>query len=102
MKHSSIWKYCGKYDLNLYRLWGNSNIPNKIKGTCFIVSMYQKLRKSVREEKNILKADLIVADEAHNILAPTYESTIYSFVGPEKQTRILGLSATPTRGSNES
>ena len=96
------WKYCGKYDLNLYRLWGNSNIPNKIKGTCFIVSMYQKLRKSVREEKNILKADLIVADEAHNILAPTYESTIYSFVGPEKQTRILGLSATPTRGSNES
>ena len=95
------WKHSGKYDLNLYRLWGDSKIPDKIQGTCFIVSMYQKLRKSIRDDKYIIKADLIIADEAHNILAPTYETTVESFVGPEKQTRILGLSATPSRGNNE-
>jgi len=99
----NAWPHTGKFDLHLYRLWGDAVLPKKIEGTSFIVAMYQKIREPLKKASLILNADLIVTDEAHNVLAPTYEETIESLKDfREKQTRIVGLTATPGRGSGES
>jgi superfamily II DNA or RNA helicase len=98
----SIWSHEGKFDLTLYKLWGDIKVPKKINGTAFIITMYQKIR-NILKERSLLKADLIVADEAHNVLAPTYEEVIDKLKDRRnKQTRIVGLTATPGRKYGES
>jgi superfamily II DNA or RNA helicase len=100
----NVWPHIGKYNLKIYRLWGeNTVIPKKIDGASFIVGMYQKIHRPLKDGKFVLKADLIVTDEAHNVLAPTYENTIENLSDFQiKQTRIVGLTATPGRKSEDS
>ena len=92
----NVWSHLGKYPLNAYRIWGNSPIPNKLDGTSFVVAMYQKIRGSATK----LKADLVIPDEAHVAIAPTYAATIDALRDRRsRQTRVMGLTATPGRGS---
>lgn len=96
----NVWIHIGKSDIQIYRIWGDTKVPKKIQGKCFVVGMYQKIHRPLRDNKFSLKADLIITDEAHNVLAPTYEESIENlsdFQG--KQTRIVGLTATPGRRS---
>lgn len=96
----NAWSHVGKYDLKLYQLWGDVKLPKKIEGTCFIVAMYQKIRGPLKRGELEFKADLIVTDEAHNVLAKTYSETIQNLKDfKNKQTRIVGLTATPGRGT---
>lgn len=98
----NAWSHVGKHDLTLYRLWGDVELPKKIEGTSFIVAMYQKIRGPLKKGEISLKADLIITDEAHNVLARTYNETIQNLKDfRKKQTRIVGLTATPGRGSGE-
>jgi len=99
----NAWSHVGKYDLKLYRLWGdNTQLPKKIEGTSFIVAMYQKIREPLKRGELPLKADLIITDEAHNVLARTYYETIENLKDfHKKQTRVVGLTATPGRGSGD-
>lgn len=96
----NAWSHLGKHDLTLYRLWGNAELPEKIEGTSFVVAMYQKIRDPLKNNTLDLKGDLIVTDEAHNVLAKTHNETIDNLKDLwNKQTRVLGLTATPGRGS---
>ncbi len=91
-----VWKHLGRYKITIHRIWGNSTIPTYMKGTSFAVAMYQKIRSTTDN----LKADLIIADEAHIAIAPTYSKTINMLRDRRvRQTRIMGLTATPGRGS---
>lgn len=92
----NVWSHLGKYPLNAYRIWGDASVPDKLDGTAFAVAMYQKIRGSASR----LKADLVVPDEAHIAVAPTYAATINELRDRRlKQTRVMGLTATPGRGS---
>jgi len=98
----NVWSHEGKCDLNLYRLWGNSKTtefhPTESK---FVIAMYQKIRSVMNKPGFELKADLIITDEAHNVLAHTYNKILYNLKDISKhQTRIVGLSATPGRSQN--
>ena len=98
----NTWSHVGKHDLKLYKLWGNIDVPQNITGTCFVVGMYQKIRESLKNGTLSLKADLIITDEAHNVLARTYNETINNLRDfQNKQTRIIGLTATPGRGAGQ-
>ena len=101
---NNAWNHVGKYDLKIIRMWGSDvKLPEKIDGTCFVVGMYQKIHKPLLEGKLKLKGDLIIADEAHNVLAPTHEETIQHLTDVQvKQSRIIGLTATPGRTTSES
>lgn len=92
----NVWSHLGKYSLNAYRIWGDAPVPEKLEGSAFAVAMYQKIRGSASR----LKADLVVPDEAHIAVAPTYSATIDELRDRRlRQTRIMGLTATPGRGS---
>lgn len=92
----NVWSHLGKYPLNAYRIWGDAPVPEKLEGTAFAVAMYQKIRGSASQ----LKADLVVPDEAHIAVAPTYSATIDELRDRRlRQTRVMGLTATPGRGS---
>lgn len=97
-----VWSHLGKRSLKIYRMWGNeTDVPDDITGTSFIVSMYQKIRGPLKDNRCKIKADLIVPDEAHNAIAATYTEVIDSLKDRRgKQTRIMGLTATPGRGAS--
>jgi len=91
---NTIWSHVGKDDLHIYRIWGK-HTPTSFKPNAFIVSMYQKLKNLV-DSDNFPRPDLVVADEAHNVIAPTHSKIIRRL--EENGTRIIGLTATPVRG----
>ena len=90
-----VWPHVGKKDLKLYRLWGNNKIDS-FDDVSFIVATYAKLN-SLRKAKGTLpRPHLIICDEAHNVIAPTHRKSIRSM--EDRDTRIIGLTATPIRG----
>lgn len=91
---TEIWAHIGKSDLHVYRLWGNHH-PTKFQPNAFIVATYQKLNNVV-ESNTFPQPELIIADEAHNVIARTHEKIIRRL--SENETRIIGLTATPVRG----
>jgi len=96
---TNVWLHEGKHDLNIYRMWGGTKTmdfdPNNSK---FVIAMYQKIRSVMANSNFDLKADLIITDEAHNVLAHTYNKIINNLRDVLKhQTRVVGLSATPGR-----
>ena len=98
VKH--VWPHIGGKTLNIYRFWG-SRRHDEFKDPAFIVATYQTLRNVVGEKESDLEPDLIVTDEAHNVLAPTHKQTLDHLI--KKRTRVMGLTATPVRaGDSES
>lgn len=92
----NVWSHLGKYPLNAYRIWSDAPVPERLEGTAFAVAMYQKIKGAASQ----LKADLVVPDEAHIAVAPTYSATINELRDRRlRQTRVMGLTATPGRGS---
>jgi superfamily II DNA or RNA helicase len=99
----SCWPHVSKFDLSLYGIWGDALLPDNFEPHSFIVTMYQKIRNPIKDKKIGLKPDLIIVDEAHNVLAPTYQKILEELQEPfNKQTRIIGLSATPGRTYEDS
>ena len=66
----------------------------------FIVASMSKLDYVDNDQFLTRLADevkLVVMDEAHHIIAPTYKQTIEILAKKHKETKLLGLSATPGR-----
>jgi len=96
----NVWSHLGRRMIRIYRVWGHTDVPRKFDGTTFVVAMYQKIRNDL-DSRPELKVDLIVPDEAHSAIAPTYLDVIQKLIDrPKKQTRIMGLTATHGRGSS--
>jgi len=105
---SSIWNSRGDEKLNCYRLWSGTDNPGSIEGPGFIVASLQRIYsmwKSENKNKNRLideirkNCDLIIIDEAHKAVAPTYQDAI-EVLDNLQSTRIMGLTATPGRGED--
>lgn len=95
-----VWPHVAKKDLLVYRLWHSHELTAEIKSPSFIVSTYQKMRSMIKSDRFVLKPDLIIVDEAHHVLAPTYKKALEELVDAiHNQTRLVGLTATPGRGT---
>ncbi|WOV92922.1 MAG: DEAD/DEAH box helicase family protein [Candidatus Nitrosoabyssus spongiisocia] len=93
-----VWSHLGKHSIKTYRIWGKVPIPKCLESSAFAVAMYQKVRTSL-DDNSKLKADFLVTDEAHIAITPTYSDTINKLKERRtRQTRIMGLTATPGRG----
>ena len=90
-----IWPHIGKFPIRLYKFFGNSKL-NKFEKNSIIIATYGKLREA--SKKKIINPDLIICDEAHNAIAPTYKETIENI--SEYKTRVIGLTATPIRSDD--
>ena len=90
-----VWPHVGKKDLQLYRLWGSNSIES-FDDFSFIVATYAKLN-GIRKRDGVLpKPHMIICDEAHNVIAPTHKAALRCL--EDRDTRIIGLTATPIRG----
>ena len=89
-----VWNHAGKDEIQLVKFWGDETIPKITKEKCVFFIGYQKFRSF----KGELNPDYIVCDEAHQVLARTYDDTVESLVNNGNNTRMIGLTATPGRG----
>lgn len=97
-----IWKHVGNKDVKLIRAWGKNPLNlNEDDKFAFVVGGFQKLynqleNNSAQFERVKHKTFLIVVDEAHRVLAPTYKAVTDALWG--QNSRLIGLTATPGRG----
>ena len=67
-----------------------------------IISMVQSIsRNTNRLQKNLHDKVIIVVDEAHHTLAPTYRRTINEIRKKNPAAKLLGLTATPIRANEK-
>ena len=98
---NEVWSHVARRPLRLIRSWGQgATLPFEFKESAFIVGGFPKLY--ARLQKLPLgfaalapRVLLLVVDEAHKIIAPTYNEVTKSLIGD--QTRVMGLTATPGR-----
>lgn len=89
----------------LHRYWGNRELNFKFERGLMVASV-QKLRSQIEMEalpyRMLKRIQAIFFDEGHHAVAPTYEKTIEYLeqVGEGVTIPIIGLSATPGRGSD--
>ncbi len=99
------WKALGVGNVELYRFYGNHDHDVGEINSGFVVSGLPKLNARLsKNQSSILslasKIKLIVFDEAHKVLAPTYEH-IVDLIQNVGTSDLLGLSATPGRSTFE-
>ena len=95
------WVSIGNRDLDIYRLFGGaSESLARVKGGMVIGGLQLLYSRSLSEQSAFMalgrSAKLIIMDEAHQAIAPTY-SHILSLLTINPHTALLGLSATPGR-----
>lgn len=100
------WYYLGNREVSTVKFYGRSNIQlETVKSLSFIIGGIGKLhawsqKKSLAELVEFSKTiGFVVFDEAHKILAPTYEFFVNVITETGSEASLLGLSATPGRGT---
>jgi DNA repair protein RadD len=94
------WSFLGDREINAIKYWGNSTAEFSTLNDGFIVAGLQKtdrlLRRSIEPIAELMnKTSLVIMDEAHMSIAPTYKDLLDIITGGEAS--LLGLSATPGR-----
>jgi DNA repair protein RadD len=98
------WNSLGNREIEAIRYWGNSQIDLKIIKDGFIVCGLSKLYSLLTQDSSTIsiiaqKCSLVIMDEAHMAIAPTFKlnlNTLISF-----GASLIGLSATPGRTYND-
>lgn len=99
------WANLGSHEVNVRRFWGSRSIEsNEIAGD-FVVAGLPKIAALVRSNLSAIgnigrQSGLVIMDEAHQAIAPTYKLVLDALVDPYPETSLLGLSATPGRTWN--
>ena len=97
-----VWRHVARKDLLLFRAWGkNASVPHLFDGSAFIVGGFQKMHSVLKNNPHVFnklksKVGLIVVDEAHKVIAPTYAEVTSALMN--NKTKVIGLTATPGRG----
>lgn len=97
----NAWQQLGNRAVNIHRLYGRYSEKISSLDSGFVVAGLQLLySRSLREQSEFLKiarrVALVIMDEAHQAVAPTYQH-ILELLASHPRTIILGLSATPGR-----
>lgn len=99
------WRETGRGTVRACRLWGKHMAPQSVDKPMFISAGFQKLNALLASgEFTQLEAlrgriALVIVDEAHRAIAPTYKRVIQFLT--HGRARVVGLSATPGRGAEE-
>jgi superfamily II DNA or RNA helicase len=96
------WESLGNRPINIYKYFGNTKSDfSKVTDGIFISSLGLLYQHSLSKQSQFFemakKVDMVIMDEAHQAIAPTYEHLLRILM-PTGKTKFLGLSATPGRG----
>jgi DNA repair protein RadD len=101
---NKAWSFLGDREITAIKFWDRTNLDlKKVKGSFIVAGLdktYQVLMRDL-QAMSIFAANcsLVVMDEAHMAIAPTYKLLIENIV--KGGTSFIGLSATPGRTWNE-
>lgn len=104
-----IWNIRGDSPIKLYKLWGDHPLPVIHEEGGFIIASLQRLHRLRTSQNNAefrtlakmkVRNRLVVVDEAHKSIAPTYMQAI-EFMCDLQTTKLIGLTATPGRTDPE-
>jgi DNA repair protein RadD len=95
-----VWQYLADKPVTAVRCWGSHPVPQSSEKSMFIVGGFQKINSVLRKDERAFdmlagRIGLIVVDEAHKAVAPTYKEAIQHLTG--MNTHVVGLTATPGR-----
>jgi superfamily II DNA or RNA helicase len=101
---SKAWKVLGNRKIETIKFWGSSNVLIGDSNDTFIVAGLTKIYNLLKTDlgqisKLAAKVTLVIMDEAHMAIAPTYK-TILNILS-SYDASLLGLSATPGRTWND-
>jgi superfamily II DNA or RNA helicase len=98
-----VWRHLGKHTVRIVRCWGSgAKIPYDCHERTFIVGGFPKMYamlggNAVPFSEMRERIDVVIVDEAHKVLAPTYKEVTKALIG--NGTRVVGLTATPGRSA---
>ena len=99
-----VWEHVGRVPVDLVRLYGSTDAAfNWSSNHVFMVASFQRLY-SLLQNNTLTKLaskspsiGLVIVDEAHKVIAPTYKRVTKALLGDS--TRCIGLTATPGRSA---
>ncbi|WP_044414256.1 DEAD/DEAH box helicase [Thiomicrospira microaerophila] len=100
------WRFLGNRKISMLDFYGNNPSDlTDIKNDTLVVASVHKINKWLNKGNNTTKdiihfssrIGLTVFDEAHKILAPTYQRIVTYLTSAGTESSLLGLSATPGR-----
>lgn len=94
------WKSLGNQPAKIHRHFGYHPAPTTISGNTFLVSGLSKMVNAMKDSNDLFnllmgKLKLIVMDEAHQAIAPTYKEVLEKLL--LRGAHLVGLTATPGR-----
>ena len=100
------WGYLGNRPINAYRFWGTSDPDLQAARDGFVVAGLGKMYSYAMRSLSLIatladRTSLVIIDEAHQSIAPTYALVLDTLVDKQPTTGLLGLSATPGRTWND-
>jgi len=100
------WKSLGIREVPLIRYWGSYDADLRNFDDGIVVAGLKKAYSRLMTDHHQLlalsaKNPLVVMDEAHQAVAPTYQLIIDQLLRPKSGAQLLGLSATPGRTWND-
>lgn len=100
------WIEYGNGVVRYHRLFGSRELNEmELRGGlifCSLQKLYSIFKRGKKEYEIIsTNCELLVFDEAHKALAPTYKELITSILNGSHTARLIGLSATPGRSTVE-
>lgn len=95
-----VWVHVARKKIKVCRSWGKHPIPPNYDLPMFIIGGFQKffsvLKGSpIQLELLSSRVKLLVVDEAHKTVAPTYKAVLHALINMD--THVVGLTATPGR-----
>ena len=100
---STAWQSIGDRHVELFRHFGPHRVEfGDIRGGFLVAGLQKLYRDSLSRQADFIslgrRSPLVVMDEAHSAVAPTYQHLLNLLIATRgMQTAILGLSATPGR-----
>lgn len=96
------WSALGNREVSLTRYWGDSHESIEDLRDGFLVAGLSKLYEAAIRDIGFIarladRTCLVVMDEAHQAIAPTYSLILDVLEGKRPSTRLVGLTATPGR-----
>lgn len=100
-----VWRHVGHHQVRVVASWGsNSMLPYESSERSFVVASFQGLYSLLKKDKISFRESkdriaLVIVDEAHKVIAPTYKEVTKALLG--SRTHVIGLTATPGRSASE-
>lgn len=103
------WEHVGDHAVDVVAAWGNTAVSRELlvdDRPKFVIAGLAKLYAASRRDPSVLaflgdKATLVIFDEAHQAIAPTYSQITEAILARRHDSQFLGLSATPGRTWND-